>query len=160
MNVPPLISLRTVVLASLLGLAPYTTGAAQQAPTPRARAGRPAAERAATEQEKAEHLSTFRGTATKLKTTPAALEAAFERAREANAKLTRGQFTAASMLARNLGASHANMTTQAILSGLKGGKSMGQTLQGLGLSASEAKKAKKDADREAKEATKDAKSSL
>ena len=151
------ILLQSVAVASSLGIGTYSTGVAQQTSRPRAGPGGPVAESPVTEQEQAEHLNSFRGTATRLKTTPEALETAFVLARGTNPKLTRGDFTAANMLARNLGASHANMTTEAILSGLQGGKSLGQTLQGLGLSSSEAKEAKKNAEREVKQAAKDAK---
>lgn len=138
MNVSRLISLRSAVIAALFGLGSYTPGAAQQT---------------------AGHLERFRGPAIRLKTTPEVLEAAFELSRRTNPGLTHGQFTAANMLARNLRPRHANITTQAILSGLQGGKSIGQTLQGLGLSNSEAKQAKKDADYWAKEANREAKQS-
>jgi len=58
------------------------------------------------------------------------------------------------VLADNLGARHPNITTQAILSGLQSGKSVGQTLQSLGLSASEAKQARRAADHDTKVANK------
>ena len=86
-----------------------------------------------------------------MNTTPEALENAFERARASNPKLSRGNFIAANVLANNLGAKHPNITTPAILSGLESGKSIGQTLQSLGLSASEAKQARRTADRQAKD---------
>jgi len=80
---------------------------------------------------------------------PDALETAFETARQANPKLTRGQFVAASMLAHNLGSKNSEITTQAILSGLQSGKGIGQTLQGLGLSAKDAEDAERQARRDA-----------
>lgn len=138
MKVSRLLSLKSVAIAVLFGLGSYSTGAAQQT---------------------TEHLNRFRGPAIRLKTTPAALEAAFELSRRTDPELTHGQFVAANMLARNLRPKHANITTQAILSGLQGGKSIGQTLQALGLSHSEAKQAKKDADYWAKEAEREAKQS-
>jgi hypothetical protein len=58
------------------------------------------------------------------------------------------------VLADNLGAKHPNITTPAILSGLQRGESVGQTLQSLGLSASEAKQARRAADCEADDAEK------
>ncbi len=73
---------------------------------------------------------------------PDALETAFETARQANPKLTRGQFVAASM-------KNSEITTQAILSGLQSGKGIGQTLQGLGLSAKDAEDAERQARRDA-----------
>src|SRR5882762_4703207 len=88
-----------------------------------------------------------RGVATKLGSTPEAMESAYLTAKQANPKLTRGQFIAANMVAKNPA-----ITTQAILSGLQSGKSIGQTLQGLGLSSQEAHDAWRQADRDAKEA--------
>ncbi len=90
----------------------------------------------------------FKGIAPKLNTTPDALETAYKAAREANPKLRRGQFVAANVLAQNLVDKHPGITTQAILDGLKSGKSIGQTLQGLGLSAADARAAQREADKE------------
>jgi len=59
-------------------------------------------------------------------------------------------------VAHNLSAKNPNITTQAILDGLKSGKSVGQTLQSLGLSEKEAKEAEASAKREAKQAEHDA----
>lgn len=98
---------------------------------------------------KPEEHSSFGGIANKLGTTPEALETAFAAAKQANPKLSRGQFVAANMLAHNLGTKNPAITTQAILDGLKGGKSIGQTLQGLGLSADAAADAEKQAKRDA-----------
>jgi Clp amino terminal domain, pathogenicity island component len=98
----------------------------------------------------------FKGIATKLGTTPEALQTAFETARQANPKLTRGQFVAANMLAHNLGSKNSAITTEAILSGLQGGKSIGQTLQGLGLSEKDAEAAERQARRDAAAAQKPA----
>ncbi len=94
--------------------------------------------------------------AQKLGTTPDALETEYLAARQANPKLTHGQFVAANMVAHNLSAKNPNITTQAILDGLKSGKSVGQTLQSLGLSGKEAKEAEATAKREAKQAEHDA----
>jgi hypothetical protein len=91
----------------------------------------------------------FRGVATKLGTTPEALETAYQSAKQANPKLTHGQFVAANMLAHNLGSKNPAITTEAILSGLQGGKTIGQTLQGLGLSAKDAEDAEHQARRDA-----------
>jgi hypothetical protein len=104
------------------------------------------------ERSRAGNLKAFRGIAAKLNTTPDVLQSAFERAREANPRLSRGNFIAANVLADNLGAKHPNITTAAMLSGLQSGKSIGQTLQSLGLSAADAKQAKKAADRRVKDA--------
>ena len=95
----------------------------------------------------------FKGVAAKLGTTPDALESAYESAKQADPKLSRGNFVAANMLAHNLGAKTPAVTTQAILSGLQGGKTIGQTLQGLGLSAADAENAERQAKRDAARAT-------
>ena len=98
--------------------------------------------------------TTFRGIAAKLGTTPDALETAYTAAKQANPKLTRGQFVAANVLAKNLGDKNSAITTQAILDGLQSGKSIGQTLQSFGLSKAEVKRARKTADRDTKDANK------
>src|SRR6184192_1647072 len=102
--------------------------------------------------ESAEHLKSFRGIAAKLNTTPEAMQTAYEQAKSANPKLTRGQFIAANMLGQNL--SDKGITTDKILAGLASGKSMGKTLQSLGLSDKEAKQAESKANRDVKEANK------
>ena len=63
--------------------------------------------------------------------------------------MTNDQFVSANMVAHNLSAKLPAITTQAILSGLQSGKSMGQTLQGLGLSAKDAEDAERQAKRDA-----------
>ena len=105
--------------------------------------------------ESAEHLKSFRGIAAKVNATPEELQTAYEQAKSANPKLTRGQFIAANMLGHNL--SDKGITTEKILAGLASGKSMGQSLKSLGLSDQEAKQAEKAADREVREADKAAK---
>ena len=60
----------------------------------------------------------------------------------------------AGLLSQNLGARFPNVTRDAILSGLASGRSLGQTLQDLGLNSDEAKEARKQADREIKAARK------
>ncbi|HEY6854301.1 MAG TPA: hypothetical protein VI139_08635 [Gemmatimonadales bacterium] len=92
--------------------------------------------------------TTFKGLAAKLGTTPEALETAYTTAKQANPKLTRGQFVAANVLAKNLGDKNSAITTQAILDGLQSGKSIGQTLQGLGMGAADADKAVDAANKE------------
>ncbi len=91
----------------------------------------------------------FKGIAAKLGTTPDALQTAYESAKLANPKLSRGNFVSANMVAHNLGSKNPAITTQAILSGLQSGKSIGQTLQGLGLSAKDAEDAERQARRDA-----------
>ena len=95
-------------------------------------------------------LNKFHGIANKLNTTPDALRTQYQAALAANPNLRFGQFVAANVIASNLNATHPNITTAAILSGLRSGKSIGQTLQDLGLSSSEAKAAEKEAKREVK----------
>lgn len=146
----------TLLTALAMLAASATTVAAAQHParTLHVRVGAAAADSSRAEREKAANLKRFRGIAAKLNTTPAALQYAFENARVGNPKLSRGNFIAANVLGDNLGATRPNITTPAILSGLQNGKSLGQTLQSLGLSASEAKQARRTADRQAKDADK------
>jgi hypothetical protein len=143
------------MLTALAMLAGSATAAAQeQGRTVHAPRDWAAADSSALERRKAANIRGFRGIAARLNTTPEALQNWYEHARETNPKLTRGNFLAANVLANNLGAQHPNITTPAILSGLQSGKSVGQTLQSLGLSASEAKQAKRAADRDVKDADK------
>ena len=97
-------------------------------------------------------VTSFRGIASKLNTTPEALETAYKSAAAANRKLTRGQFIEANVLAQNLGSKNPSITTQAILDGVKSGKSIGRTLQSLGLSAKDADKAQDEASSEIRRA--------
>jgi hypothetical protein len=158
MRVTRMIWYAGTVLTALALLAASVTAAAQ--PQPRAfhaRTGATAGDSTLTERRRAADVKRFRGVAATLNTTPEALENAFEHARRANPKLSRGNFVAANVLANDLGPSHPNITTPAILSGLQNGKSVGQTLQNLGLSASEARQARQDDDREVKQAERDVK---
>jgi len=79
------------------------------------------------------------------------LRSGYQAALATNPNLKFGQYVAANRIAKNLGDRNPNITTAAILQGLAGGKSIGQTLQGLGLSSKEAKDAEKRADQEIKE---------
>lgn len=147
----------SVTLALGLALATATAVAAQKPAHGHASAHVPNANRASNpDQDRAKDVDRFRGVAKKLGTTPDALETEYLAARQANPKLTHGQFVAANMVAHNLSAKNPNITTQAILDGLKSGKSIGQTLQSLGLSAKEAKEAEASAKRDAKRAEQDA----
>lgn len=144
----------STALACGLALGMSTVAAAQKparAPRSHQRVAAPS-----TTAPKPKSQDNFRGIATKLNTTPDALESAYQTAKQANPSLKRGQFVAANMVAHNLSAKNPNITTQAILDGLKSGKSIGQTLQGLGLTAAEAREAQRQADRDAKEAQKQA----
>ena len=99
-------------------------------------------------------VTSFRGIAAKLNTTPEALETAYKSAESDNHKLTRGQFIEANVIAQNLGSKNPSVTTPAILDGLKSGKSIGRTLQSLGLSARDADKAQDGANSEIRRAAK------
>ncbi len=79
-----------------------------------------------------------------------ALRSQYQLALAANPNLKFGQFVAATRLAQNLGRRFPNITRAAILASLANGKSIGRTLQDLGLSGHEAKEAKKQAEREIK----------
>jgi len=145
---------RATTLVTGLALFSYATATAQAATK---------SQSTATPHVTAKHTSTsssrmspkvtsFRGIASKLNTTPEALETAYKTAVAANPKLTRGQFIAANVLAQNLGSKNPSITTQAILDGLKSGKSMGKTLQSLGLSAKDSDKAQDEANSEIRRA--------
>ena len=95
-------------------------------------------------------LNRFQGIANKLGTTPDALRTQYQAALAANPNLKFGQFVAANVVASNLNAAHPNITTDAILAGLQSGRSLGQTLQDLGLSSSDSKQAEKEAKRQIK----------
>ena len=149
-------------LVGLLVLGAPTPGRAQgphhqgTTPHPTAKSGQREGQESPKTERGEEHREMFRGIAKKLGTTPAALQAAFQTAKQANPKLTMGQFVAANMLAHNLGPDHPAITTQAILDGLKSGKSIGQTLQSLGLSKAEADKAEDEAGKDARAAERQA----
>ena len=91
------------------------------------------------------------GPVSALHTTANDLRDGYHAALAANPNLKFGQYVAATRLAANLGATHPNVTRAAILAGLAGGRSIGQTLQDLGLGSQEAKDAERRADREIKE---------
>jgi hypothetical protein len=90
------------------------------------------------------------GIADALHTNANDLRAGYRAALASNPNLKFGQYVAATRLAENLGPTHPNITRNAILAGLANGKSIGQTLQNLGLSSHDAKDAVKQADREIK----------
>jgi len=82
------------------------------------------------------------------------LRSGFQAALKTNPDLTFGNFVAATRLGQNLHSRFPNITRDAILNGLASGRSLGQTLQDLGLSSDEAKAARKRAESEIKEARK------
>jgi hypothetical protein len=78
------------------------------------------------------------------------LRRGYEAALLTNPNLKFGHYVSASRLAQNLGSRHPNITRTAILNGLASGRSLGQTLQDLGLSSRDASEARKLAEREIK----------
>lgn len=78
------------------------------------------------------------------------LRSGYQAALVSNPNLKFGNYVAATRLAQNLGSRHPNITRSAILSGLASGRSLGQTLQDLGLSERQSSDARKLADREIK----------
>ena len=80
------------------------------------------------------------------------LRSGYQTALVANPDLKFGQYVAATRLAQNLGGRFPNVTRDAILAGLADGHSLGRTLQTLGLNSHEADAAKKQAEREIKQA--------
>ncbi len=93
--------------------------------------------------------------ATRLHTSANKLRSGYQAALLTNPQLTFGNYVAATRLATNLGGRHPAITTNAILTSLAGGRSIGRTLQDLGLSERESKDAKKQVEREIKEAKRD-----
>ena len=92
------------------------------------------------------------GMAANLHTTANDLRSGYKAALAANPNLKFGQYVAATRLSANLGARNPNITTNAILTELAAGKSIGQALQDLGLGKQEAKDAQKLTEREIKDA--------
>lgn len=82
------------------------------------------------------------------------LRAGYEAALITNPDLSFGNYVSATRLSQNLGRKNPNITRAAILNGLDSGRSLGQTLQDLGLSDRESKEARKQVERELKEARK------
>ena len=80
------------------------------------------------------------------------LRSGYQAALVANPGLKFGQYVAATRLQQNLGRRFPGITRSAILAGLANGDSLGRTLRNLGLSSDEASAAKKQAEREIKEA--------
>lgn len=113
-------------------------------------------ERARLQRENArradEELRDHPGMAERLHATANDLRDGYRAALAANPALKFGQYVAASRLAANLGVRHPNITRSAILAGLAEGRSIGETLQELGVSERETKEARKQVEREIKEA--------
>ena len=92
------------------------------------------------------------GMAVKLQTTADELRSGYQAAMTTNPNLKFDQYVEATRLAANQGATNPNITAGAILIGIASHKSIGQTLQDLGLSKEQAKDAQKRTDKEIKEA--------
>ena len=99
-------------------------------------------------------LRRYTGISRKLGVTPEALRTSYEEALALNPDLTWGQFVSANVVADNLGTRHPNITSAAILAGLRDGDSLGETLQRLGLGEEQAEDAEKAVKREIKAAKK------
>lgn len=82
------------------------------------------------------------------------LRSGYQAALATNPNLSFGNYVSAVRLGQNLNGRFPNITTDAILKGLANGRSLGQTLQDLGLSNDEAKAARKRADADIKAARK------
>ena len=82
------------------------------------------------------------------------LRSGYQAALAVNPDLTFGNYVSATRLGQNLNPRFPNVTRDAILTGLNSGRSLGQTLQDLGLNEREAKEARKRADDEIKKARK------
>lgn len=82
------------------------------------------------------------------------LRSGYQAALATNPDLKFGHYVSATRLSQNLNPRFPNVTREAILSGLASGRSLGQTLQDLGLKDREAKEARKRADDEIKAARK------
>lgn len=99
-----------------------------------------------------EDLRDHPGLPSALHTNANSLRSGYQAALATNPNLKFGQYVSATRLSQNLGGRFPNITRTAILSGLASGRSLGQTLQDLGLSEKEAKAAKKNAEREINDA--------
>ena len=82
------------------------------------------------------------------------LRSGYQAALAVNPDLTFGNYVSATRLGQNLNRRFPNVTRDSILTGLNSGRSLGQTLQDLGLNEREAKDARKRADDEIKQAKK------
>jgi hypothetical protein len=82
------------------------------------------------------------------------LRSGYQAALATNPDLSFGNYVSATRLGQNLNSRFPNVTRDAILNGLNSGRSLGQTLQDLGLNEREAKDARRRADDEIKAAKK------
>src|SRR5690242_9760313 len=113
------------------------------------------AQRASSNMHKADDdLNDHPGLPRALHTNANDLRAGYQSALATNPDLTFGNYVAATRLGQNLNARFPNVTRDAILSGLASGRSLGQTLQDLGLNSDESKQARKQAEADIKAARK------
>jgi hypothetical protein len=113
------------------------------------------ARRASSNMHKADDdLNDHPGLSKALHTNANDLRAGYQSALATNPDLTFGNYVAATRLGQNLNGRFPNVTRDAILSGLASGRSLGQTLQDLGLNSDESKQARKQAEAEIKAARK------
>ena len=113
------------------------------------------ARRASSNMHKADDdLNDHPGLSKALHTNANDLRAGYQSALATNPDLTFGNYVAATRLGQNLNGRFPNVTRDAILSGLASGRSLGQTLQVLGLNSDESKQARKQAEAEIKAARK------
>lgn len=89
-----------------------------------------------------------------LRTNANDLRNGYQSALALNPDLTFGNYVSATRVSQNLNPRFSNVTREAILGGLASGRSLGQTLQDLGLNDREAKEARKQADAEIRAARK------
>lgn len=82
------------------------------------------------------------------------LRAGYQTALLTNPDLSFGNYVAATRLSQNLGSRHPRITRNAILGGLASGRSLGRTLQDLGLSERDSTDARRLVDDEIKKAKK------
>jgi len=113
------------------------------------------ARRASSNMRKADDdLNDHPGVPRTLHTNANDLRAGYQSALATNPDLTFGNYVSATRLGQNLNRRFPGVTRDAILSGLASGRSLGQTLQDLGLSNDESKQARKQAEAELKAARK------
>ncbi len=113
------------------------------------------ARRASSNMRKADDdLNDHPGVPRTLHTNANDLRAGYQSALATNPDLTFGNYVSATRLGQNLNRRFPGVTRDAILNGLASGRSLGQTLQDLGLSNDESKQARKQAEAELKAARK------
>jgi hypothetical protein len=113
------------------------------------------ARRASSNMRKADDdLNDHPGVPRALHTNANDLRAGYQAALATNPDLTFGNYVSATRVGQNLNRRFPNVTRDAILGGLASGRSLGQTLQDLGLSSDESKQARKQAEADIKTARK------